>query len=138
MEQISSEIKPVDLKKVLPLFRSLKNEDNCRPKGSIDVLIGYDYAAFHPVMKGSAGHLLLLSNKFGKCFGGYHPLLKERTSKSNFLVNHASIGITLEEFESLESLGIKCFPRCGNCQCGRCPIGSNKYSIKYSRKGNSD
>ena len=38
--QISAEIKPVDLKKVLPLFKSLKNEDNCRPKGSIDVLIG--------------------------------------------------------------------------------------------------
>ena len=98
VEQISSEIKHVDLMKVLPLFKSLKNGDNCRPKGSIDVLIGYAYAVFHTAMKESVGHLLLLSNTFGKCSGGYHPLLKERTFKSNFLVNHASIGITLEEF----------------------------------------
>ena len=35
---------------------------------------------------------------------------------------------------TVESLGIQCNPKCGNCKCGSCPIGGKPYSLKEERE----
>ena len=56
------------------IISSCFNEDelkDCnRPCGSIDLLIGFEYAAWHPVQIEAREHLLVLSNVFGKCIAG--------------------------------------------------------------------
>ena len=60
IERISSDIKAVDIGGVRKLFKSPKAQDVDRPKeGEIDCLLGYEYAAFHPVRIQAIGHLLL-------------------------------------------------------------------------------
>jgi len=72
------------------LFTDLDKKDlNC-PKGQIDVLIGFEYAGFHPIRERSCGHLLMLSNIFGKCFSGSHQLLEENTRK---VIQHVQVHV---------------------------------------------
>ena len=97
-------------------------------------MIGYEYAAIHPVVQEASGNLVLLVNKFGKCLGGSHPRLYEETYKASFSVDHVSIDATIEDFCSIEALGIKSSPACGNCRCGKCPIGSHNYLLKDERE----
>ena len=40
----------------------------------------------------------------------------------------------LQSFLDIESLGTHCNPKCGNCLCKKCPIGTNNYSIKEGRE----
>jgi len=98
------------------------------------MLIGYEYAGFHPERIKSRGHLLLLQNKFGKCLGGAHQLVEEKTKMivQNVQISHASVSI--EEFFSNESLGVSCTPKCGSCRCGECPLGSKQYSLQEERE----
>ena len=63
-------------------------EQISRPIGEVELLVGYDYAGWHPTKELSNDHLLLLSNQFGKCFGGSHTSVNERTQKH---VNNASV-----------------------------------------------
>ena len=68
IERISSDIKAMNIDGVRTLFKSPKAQDVDRPKeGEIDCLLGYEYAAFHPVRIQAIGHLLLLHNRFGTC-----------------------------------------------------------------------
>ena len=101
VKHISSGISQIDLKQVVSLFKNITEAEVRRPQGSIDVLMGYDYAAFHPRVQESNGHLLLLCNQFGKCIGGRHPLVKEATCCSSMSVNHASIGVVMNDFLSM-------------------------------------
>ena len=76
-----------NLDKVLSLFSQFIDDKNelLRFTGKVDVLIGYSYARFHP-----SHNLLLLSNQFGKCLGGSHPSLVDRSRKviNNVAVHH--------------------------------------------------
>ena len=75
--------------RVAHLFNKVKLAELNRPKeGKIDCLIGYEYAAFHPVRKQACGHLLILENQCGYVIGGSHPRLKKNTRK---LVQHATV-----------------------------------------------
>ena len=105
-----------------------------RPRGVVDVLIGYEYADFHPQKEQSSGHLLLLKNRFGRCIGGTHLSIKETTMYHN--LGHATINtvIKIEDFYKIENLGIECRPRCGGCKCGQCPLGSKDYTIKEEKE----
>ena len=38
------------------------------------------------------------------------------------------------DFFNVESLGVHCTPRCGNCRCGNCPLGGKDYSLKEERE----
>ena len=89
-------------------------------KGEIDCLIGYDYAAFHPVKIQSIDNLLLLKNQFGYVIGRTHPSIVEEPNKviQQGMVNHVSA--TVEDFYTFESLCIQCKPQCGSCKCGKC------------------
>lgn len=135
INQISSPMRDMDVDRVLHLFQGIKKKEVQRPSGQIDVLIGYEYAGYHPVREQSSEHLLLLRNQFGRCLGGSHTKLTENTLK---LIQHATVHhvakVNIEDFFDAESLGIECSPKCGSCRCGRCPIGGKSFTLKEERE----
>ena len=130
IETISSDIESVNLTEVKKMFTSKQASGVERPKsGSVDLLIGFRYAAFHPTKVEEVGHLLLMKNRFGELIAGSHPTLKETTRK---LVKHATILYTkgsFEQFQDIESLGVACSPKCGGCRCGKCQTGGKDMTI---------
>ena len=118
------------------LFKDVTKQEIARPTGEIDVLIGFEYAGFHPQKEQFSGHLLLLKNQFGRCIGGTHPQIKEineRHKLNSVQVLHTT-SPSVEDFYNIENLGIECTPRCGGCKCGRCPLGSKNYTIKEEKE----
>ena len=131
IDRISMDITPIEVSGVIKLLECVSVQDLDRPEeGEIDCLIGYEYAAFHPVCKQSAGHLLLLDNRFGMVIGGTYPTLKERTKKvlQHATVHHAMVRV--EDFYKLEQLGVECTPKCGSCRCGQCHPGRKSMTLK--------
>ena len=135
IDRISTDITPIEVVGVIKLFQGVSVQDLDRPEeGEIDCLIGYEYAAFHPVRKQAAGHLLLLKNRFGMIIGGTHPTLKERTKKvlQHAIIHHAMVRV--EDFYKLEQLGVECTPKCGSCRCGQCHPGGKSMTLKEERE----
>ena len=130
IEQISTDIAKIEISDIIHQFTSHDAHSIQRPaSGKIDILIGFQYSAYHPVCLESVGHLLLLKNRFGVIIAGSHPNMKERTKK---IVQHATILFTsnkAEEFFSIESLGVSCTPACGGCRCGQCHPGAKNMSL---------
>ena len=66
IKTISTDVETIDLTDVKKLFR---NKDvkhvECPRAGSVGLLIGFSYAAYHPVKVEGVGHLLFMSNRFG-------------------------------------------------------------------------
>ena len=54
-------VKRMDIKGVIHLFGDIKDNEIQRPVGDIDVLMGFEYAGFHPVKEKGIDHLLLMS-----------------------------------------------------------------------------
>ena len=107
-----------------------------RPRGQVDLLIGFEYAGYHPIRLQAVDHLLVLENRFGRCLGGTHPAITERTRRilaATAMIHYVST-CSLDQFMTLESMGVECNPRCGNCRCGKCPIGSKDYTLKEERE----
>ena len=100
------------------------------------MLIGFEYAGFHPEKEQSVEHLLLMSNKFGKCIGGTHSTIVEKTQLLLQEVQIAYVSVKIDDFYSTEALGVSCNPRCGGCKCNECPIGGKQYTLKEERIGN--
>ena len=69
IQRISTPLEKVELKDIASWFSINENEIE-RPFGDVDMLIGFEYAGYHPVREQSVNHLLLLKNIFGKCIGG--------------------------------------------------------------------
>ena len=117
------------------IFKKVPLSEIDRPKqGKIDCLIGFQYAAFHPVREQAVGHLLLLKNQFGYVIGGSHLQLKKTTKK---LVKDAKVFHAFhktKDFYSIEGLGIKCKPKCGGCKCGKCHPGGKNMTLKEERE----
>ena len=136
IDQISTAIEQVNLNEVLHLF---SNQDRVskvdRPNsGEIDLLIGFDYAAYHPVKIEEIDHLLLMENRFGFLVAGAHPCMNENTKK---LVKHAIVlhtSINVEEFFSIEALGVTCYPKCGSCSCGKCHTGGKSMTLAEEKE----
>ena len=135
IERISSDIKAVNLDNVRQLIPDYDWNEIERPdKGQIDCLIGFNYAAFHPIRQRALDHFLILKNQFGSIIGGSHPLLKEKTKT---FVQHATvlkIAARIDDFYKIENLGIECNPKCGGCKCGTCHIGGKSMSLKEERE----
>ncbi|XP_043198573.1 uncharacterized protein LOC122368576 isoform X1 [Amphibalanus amphitrite] len=109
--------------------------DAKRPKGEIEVLIGFDHAAQHPVREKSMENLVLLRNRFGVCVSGSHPSLVEKTEVMSMHMQVCAISPTsLEDFFTTESLGTQCTPKCGSCKCGKCPPGGKDYTLREERE----
>ena len=137
IERITNSISEIDTECIMNIFPGVPFGRIARPCGEVELLVGYDYAGWHPTKELCHKHLLLLSNQFGKCFGGNHPRLKESTQK---YVNNVSVvnfvyknGMS-SDFFSMESMGVSCVPKCGNCMCRKCPIGGKSFTLK--RRGN--
>ena len=79
IDKITADIPTIEQNAVRQLFKDVPNADIDRPVGEVDVLIGFNYANFHPQREQSVEHLLLLKNRFGRCIGDTHPKVKEDT-----------------------------------------------------------
>ena len=135
IDKITTDIESVNIDKVLHLFNNVTPDEIKRPTGSVDVLIGYGYAGFHPEPEQKSDHLLLMRNRFGRCLGGAHAELKDASHEvRDVCVHHVSAGVKIEDFYSIENLGVECTPRCGGCRCGRCPLGAKNYSLKEEKE----
>ena len=130
MEKISTPINYIDISFIKEVFEHCP-KDIVRPTGrEIDILIGIEYAAYHPVQREVCGQLVLLENQFGYVVAGSHPKLKEQTS---LLVQHAVVLHShgnIEKFFEIENLGVSCQPKCGSCRCGACHPGGKNMSLK--------
>ena len=82
------------------------------------LLFGFDCAAYHTVNIECVGHLLLMEYRFGYLIAEIHPSVNETAQK---LVKHIKvlhIETQVEQFHSVESLGVNCTPKCGDCDVG--------------------
>ena len=118
IDKITSDIPALNLNGVYELFKDVPKKEIERPTGEVDVLIGYEYAGFHPQKEQSSGHLLLLKNRFSRCIGGTHQQIK--TTKDRYELNDVQVlhisSPSVEDFYNIENLGIECTPRCGGCK----------------------
>ena len=148
IDEISSNIEEVDVSKLSSLFDGISCEGMVRPSGKIDLLVGTDHCELLPRVVRVNGNLQLLENAFGFSVRGSHPFLRKEVNDVHhihikthhfagltqvgdlMIESNSSLKSSLDHFFSIESLGTDCVPRCGGCRCGRCPIGSNNYSIK--------
>ena len=64
INKITSDIEHVDVESIAHLFRNITKDEIARPAGPVDVLIGYEYAAYHPEREQNIDHLVLLKNRF--------------------------------------------------------------------------
>ena len=139
IDAITKEISEIDNENLAEHCPGLDLNNTIRPRGKVDLLIGYDYASWHPIKVKNWGHLLLLGNRFGRCIGGSHPRIREGTEK---IINEVSVvnlihknGI-LSDFFAIESMGTNCTPKCGGCRCAKCPTGSKLYTLREERELN--
>ena len=136
IDKITSDIQNVSIDGLEHIFKGVSIREVTRPTGPVDLLIGYEYAGFHPQLERKKGHLLLLRNQFGKCLGRKHPGFQETHTKSKIKdarVHHVA-AVNVEDFYNIEGLGVACSSRCGGCKCGKCPIGSSDYTLKEERE----
>ena len=130
IEQISTEASFVDIEPMRKLFANQNAGKANRPcPGKVDLLFGFDCAAYHPVNIECVGHLLLMENRFGYLIAGTHPSVNETAQK---LVKHIKvlhIEAQVEQFHSVESLGVNCTPKCGGCRCGKCHTGGKDMTL---------
>ena len=111
IDKISTNIRSVKLNGILALFSGVKEKDIQRPRGEIDVLMGLEYAGYHPVRQQANGHLLLLENQFGICIGGSHPTLRVSARKIIQRVNVVKY-VTEEAVDVTDGIVKKIFPDC--------------------------
>ena len=77
------------MKLITSEFQNASAREINRPYGGeIDMLIGIQYAAYHPTCIEARGHLVLSQNRFGHIIAGSHPDIQENTTK---LVSHAIV-----------------------------------------------
>ena len=134
IQKISSSIEAIETDRFAVMF-GVHPEDIRRPEGEVDVLIGLQYAGFHPDKQKAINHLVLFANRFGACLGGTHHQLTEKTEKLVQEVEIAHVkSARIEDFYESESLGISCQPKCGSCKCGECPIGGKQYTLQQERE----
>ena len=135
LSEISSEISSICIEGLIKSFSNIYGSKIKRPSsGNIDLLVGYDYAAFHPIPVEAVEHLLILKNKFGYLIGGRHPSINKNTKKLIQDAHVMKVSARIEDFFSIESLGVECTPRCGGCKCGTCHVGGKQMTIQEEQE----
>ena len=76
ISKISSPIEAIETDKYAALL-DVDPSQIQRPEGEVDMLIGLEYAGFHPDKEKIYDHLVLFKNQFGTCLGGTHDDLVE-------------------------------------------------------------
>ena len=134
IESISTPIKGFDAEKVAEIFPYMDGTRAKHPvEGDIDILIGYQYAAYHPHRIDNFEHLILLESRFGYTVAGSHSIFK---GYSRNIVKHATvlhIAAELDTLHSIENLGVNCNPKCGSCKCGTCHLGGKDMTIEEQK-----
>lgn len=151
INEISARIKEVDLSKMPELFVGISRSDVDRPHGDIDMLIGTNYSELLPRVVQTNKGLQLLENQFGFSIRGRHDEVTGHPNTSNHIlvrthklsssVNLNEISIdsddssknTLDNFFSIEEIGVRCDPQCIKCMCRGCPT-SNCISLKEEKE----
>ena len=111
IEKITTDMESVNIDKVLHLFNNVTPNEIKTPTGSVNVLIGYGYAGFHPEPEQKSDHLLLMRNRFGRCLSGAHAELKDASHEvRDVRMHHVSAGVRIEDFYNIENLGVECTP----------------------------
>ena len=135
IDRISSRINGVNKQEISQIFQVDESTINRPVEGEVDMLIGLQYAAFHPVPVQTEGHLILYRNRFGNTIGGNYPGIQENTKLDEScsqvrqaVTMHATQAV--DTFFEIESLGVNCTPRCGACACGSCHPGGKPMSLK--------
>ena len=72
---------------------------------NIDILIGYDYAGYHPILEKCQDHTVLLKNRFGYIAAGSNR--KESNSGIHIEANTYLVTHSLDKFFEIESLGVQ-------------------------------
>ena len=118
IDKISTGLEHQDIDKLARIL-GVKSSSIQRPTGEVELLIGFEYAGFHPQKIKQAGHLVLLESRFGWCVGGSHQCCKREEA---CILNTCQILAKgeLNQFLTIESMGVNCQPKCGSCKCGRC------------------
>ena len=137
IDDITADISPVHMNRILHLLDFPPSVDVSRPHGKVELLIGADNCNIIPVTVKTVGKLQLMKGPFGYCIRGSHPELKvEGTGYYTAQVNHVSIASNrddikgetcrtlkeeLDNFFLIDHLGTNCRPRCSNCSnCNDC------------------
>ncbi|XP_037774993.1 uncharacterized protein LOC119572051 [Penaeus monodon] len=123
--EITSEVPKIDVSKMLEILEASELKI-CRPWGKIELLIGTDYAGLMPVVLKTVGNLQLMKNAFGYCIRGLPSTeLMLKLNCAMIRINHSNcsyrveeidiiplkgIGKQIEEFLSVEGLGVQCSP----------------------------
>ena len=139
IEKITNKISSINVENLCVLFHNISHIDISSHSGIIDILVGYDYAIWHPVKEQGNNQLVLLSNCFGKCIAGHNSNVINNAAEKSVVVNHLRSVTEYDiscDFFSIESLGVQCIPKCGSCRCGSCPVGSKAYTLKEEQELN--
>ena len=123
-----------DITSLMQIFKGVPINDIQRPRGEINVLVGFNYASIHPHKIRAGGNLILMENRFGKCIAGSHHKIKESHEIVVDSIEICHIAVDEESFLNVEQMGVQCFPLCGNCSCQKCALGSKGLSIKEERE----
>ena len=151
LDQITTDYSHVNIKEIANIFE-LTESDIERPKGTVDLLIGVDYCSLLPQVVKTKNNLQLLQNSFGFCirgvtssFGlnlnGFHHIsfrlnhMTCTTINDMFINTNQSFERKVEDFFTIENMGIECNPRCGECRCGKCSF-KDQLSVREQREMN--
>ena len=137
IEEISKSVGKIETveiaEKMFPYIDKRRMKQNTEE--DTDILIGMQYAGFHPTRIDNRDHLILSENRFGYALAGSHALIKRYPQHK---VQHAIVLHTVAELDSLysiEGLGINCSPKCGSCKCGKCHLGGKNMTVIEEKEG---
>ena len=141
ISEISTRIEAVALDRLAKLL-DVQDGGLSRPQsGEVDVLIGQQHAALHPVRVKCKGNLILMENDFGFVVAGTCALASTDAHMStNFITvregnaMHMVAEDSSMDFFDIESLGVRCEPRCGGCRCGTCHPGGKQMSLQEEKE----
>ena len=152
MDEITADINPTSVEEAAGLFRGITPTDIKRPNGKIDLLVASDCCTLLPNKVQQVGNLQLMSNQFGYCLRGSHPLIRASHAGSNhvFIKLHhinanvkqstmlveemKSINENMKEFFAVENMGVCCAPKCGTCECGKLSNEHENLTIAEERE----
>lgn len=153
IDEITADVSPVSMHGVAALFDNITEVDIQRPHGKLDILIATDCCRLLPEKVQEVGNLQLMKNQFGYCLRGSHPMIKLPNRESNHVVvkihhldadvknanidiskNEDTIHRNMEDFFTIEGMGVCCAQRCGFCQCGKWSNDLKNITIQEERE----
>ena len=151
IDEITANLNQVDTQQIQSHFPEIDASIITKPEGKIDMLIGVDSCAIMPIVVKTVGNCQLLENQFGLCVRGSFKSKCEtgRTTCATATINASSIkphfeeinvktptdiNSKMEQFFTIENLGVGYVPKCGGCRCGKCVTGAKNCTLQEERE----